>query len=203
MSLFAEFNGLQVTEVSATIPYAGVWTLDAWIDDQIKMPAKGTLNLAGLSFVGTVETDFSGTFGMRTKVHLSAGANAWSEVLPAKSYHNDAGVKVLSIMSDLARETGETLGTVQLSRERLGSDFARASAPASRTMALISGDVELLDFDAIFKVATIATDDPTLVGIGSVLTSEHLRYPFLIRQINLELKAGALRMSCWGREVQS
>lgn len=63
----------------------------------------------------------------------------------------------------------------------------------------VTAPYDLLDFDPREKIATLAVDDPGAIVVGSVLR-DRLRSPLLVRQLELEVSKGALRLTAWGKE---
>ena len=132
------------------------------------------------------------------------------------------GVKALLVATDAAREAGETLGTFVPRVERVGRDFVRrAGLSAARTLedvidgpawwvdyagvthagprapvAAAASSYELLEFDPRTRMATLAVDDLTTVGIGTIL-SERLDAPQTIREFEIVVTEEKLRVVAW------
>lgn len=130
-----------------------------------------------------------------------------------------AGVKASTILEDAAREVGETL---EISiQNRVGVDFVRRVGPASHVLEQVLGSgapwrvdydgltrigarppvevvgsYELLQYDPQSHVATIALDDPTIIGIGSILRSR-LDAPATVRELELVIDGGKFRVFAW------
>jgi hypothetical protein len=133
-------------------------------------------------------------------------------------------VTLRSVLNATAADVGESFDTAGLDG-RLAVDFVREAAPASRVLGQLLGSTpwwvgydgttragqrsqvevsdrayELLSFDPRTKMAELAVDDPGAVGIGSVLRAR-LDRPVVVRQLDVEMSKGALRVSAWGQEV--
>jgi hypothetical protein len=224
--LVAQIAGRFASKVRVSVPNVGPWFADVDLLELVPLAELGsrvTLTIGTLELKGTVVADFSGTFGKATKLRIVAGGAGWSKLLPAKSYHNDAGsgVKALQVATDAAREAGEVLGNYAPAAERLGRDFVRAAGLASQTLELTldgapwhvdyqgvthggprptpaapAGSYELLEFDPRNHIATLAVDDLTIIGIGTVL-SDRLDAPETVRELELVMSEGALRIVAW------
>src|SRR5262249_49558900 len=159
-----------------------------------------------LSLRGTVAPAFSGVFELALQVRVVGGAYGWQKCVPAKPFHNDAGVKRSSVALDIARQVGETLNLLDGVDCPLPADFVRQAAPASRVLeqlfpstpwwvgydgstvvgarapAEVTGSFDLIDYDPRQKVATVACDDPGAIVIGSIVR-DRLRAPLSVRSI--------------------
>lgn len=226
MTLFAAINGLRVTKAAVRVPFAGVWYADVDLDDDAALEGAVVLRLGATELRGTVLPAFSGGFELASRCRVVGGAGGWAKRLAPRHYHNDAKLKVSTIARDAAREVKEQLELVAGFDRRLGADFVRQAAPASRVLAQVLGGApwwvafdgitwagpreqveiqkpyELLDFDPRAKLATLATEEPGEIGIGSVLR-DRLRRPLVVRQLELEISKGALRLTAWGREAST
>jgi hypothetical protein len=176
-----------------------------------------TLKIGALTLKGAPVPGMDGIYMTQRRVRLAGGAAAWARELGPKGYHNDAGVKARLVVEDLVRELGEQLGTFTPAAERIGVDFAREQGPASRALCDVIGSVawwvdyagvtqvgvrptstpdpstyQVLSFDPAERTATLNTDDPSVIGVGSVLPEGTVR--------ELEIVAGgedALRINVW------
>jgi len=219
--LFASVAGHRVTRLRLHVPNVGPWFLDAELDDDTALAGRVAVKIGSLELSGTVDERWSGTFATSTRVRVIAGAGGWGTTLAAKSYHNDAGVRVATVCGDAAREAGETLGDFVPPGDVVGNDYVRAAGPASHVLSDTLGGVpwwvgydgitragprpsstpkagsfELLGFEPMTKLATLSTDDPAAIGIGSVL-SDRLAEPQIVREIELLVEGGKLRLSVW------
>lgn len=215
-------NGHRATKASISVPNVGAWFADVDMAELVDISGRVVIQLVGLTFSGTVVPGSSGSFGAERRVRVVAGGAGWAKLLPAKGYHNDAGVKAVNVAGDAAREAGEQLGSFAPPAERVGADYARRAGPASRALydvldgtpwwvdyagvtragprpASPAGAYELLEFDARAKVATLALDDLSAVGIGSTL-SAHLDAPETVRELEYSAQGDVLRVKAWCSE---
>jgi hypothetical protein len=217
--LFATLNDQRATSLRLVVPNVGSWYADVDLDTKVDLSGRATLKMGAVTFKGTIFDVFSGTFGLATKARLVGGANGWASDVVAKHYHNDAGVKSSTILTDAAREVGESLDASKIT-DRIGVDYVRKAGPASRVLEQILGvtpwwvdydgitrcgarpEVEivgtydLLIFNQKDQLATIATDDPGQIRIGSVIR-ERLDAPAVVRALEITMDAGALRINAW------
>lgn len=122
-------NGVTCTKLRAHIPAWGIWFASVTLDQEESF-AKGSaaqLELAGLSLVGSVVS--GGPWKGGASYRVIGGKGGWAATVAAKDYANDAGVKLSTVIGDLATETGETCegipgGTV-------GAKWTRAEDVAS------------------------------------------------------------------------
>ncbi|WP_437982922.1 hypothetical protein [Sorangium sp. So ce117] len=224
MTLFASINGLRVLTASVHVPFAGLWYADVELDEEQPLSGAVVVKLGPLELRGSVLAPFSGTFQLSTRVRVVAGAGGWSRRCKARHFHNDAGVTLRSVLTATAADVGESFDTAGV-ESRLAVDFVRQIAPASRVLRQLLGATpwwvgydgttragqraqvevsdkayELLSIDPRAKVAELAVDDPGAVEIGSVLRAR-LDRPLMVRQLDVEMSKGALRVSAWGQEL--
>lgn len=219
MSLFVSIDGKRATSLTIHVPYAGVWLADCELDDDSSLANTIEIKLGAATWIGTVVRQYTGTFALRTSARIAGGAGGWGTLLKPRHYHDDAGVRTALVVRDAAREAGENLTTAAYERATLGTDFVRARVPAARVLEQSLGSTpwwvaadgttrvgpraatemkapyDLLAFDPRFKVATLAIDDPSAIGIGSVLRG---RANLSVRELGFEVSGGAMRVHAWG-----
>jgi hypothetical protein len=222
-------NGNLVTRLAVRFPWSGVWSAEGDFDQALtvqSLTGPALVTVGGLQLQGTFDPILTGTFVQQSKCHLHGGVNGWPIRLVAKPYHSDAGVLATTIAQDLARETGETLGDLSaIAGLIVGNDFVRQRQTAAETLSWmlgpshqwfvdesgvtqigvhvpleIQGDYEVLNYDARFKVATVTTDDPTILGVGSVLRNR-LNVPLWVKECEILIANHSVRFTCWGIEV--
>jgi len=138
MGIAASLNGNRVTDVRSTIPGWGVSYHDVTVDGNVTLSGAVTLVVADLTIAGTILTGGSSGAG-RSFFRLVAGAGGWGKQLPAKSYSNDFGVKLLTVLQDAATAVGETLDTTTIDpKATLGPFFVRPAGPACRLLEQLS-----------------------------------------------------------------
>lgn len=216
-----ELVGIRATAANAWFPRTGLWVVDFQFEGPEAAALRGKVNgsLLGSSLRGEIDPLFTGTFRTRGRVRLVGGAG-WHKSLPARSYHNDAGVKASYVASTTATECGEEVdGTIN---GRLNSDYVRSAGTARRALdALFSlwrvdldgrtrtGDraqvevstgaaFDVLDYSPEQRQVKLALD--TLILPGSVIR-DRLDKPFLVRAIELEIAGSQARAMAWGIEL--
>lgn len=209
--------------VRVYVPQHGAWYADVLMIGAPALSGEVTLALGTLDLVGTVVS--YGTRGEQAFAKVVGGAGAWGATLPAKPYHNDAGVKAKLVAEDAARECGETLETLT-TQERLGSHFVRRIGPASRTMELSVGRAWHVGYDGVTRVGerashtptegvytvvdvqpeegvvTLSLDDLGAVVVGSVL-SEGLDVDLTVRDMEIRVDAEDAVIVAWCGGVPS
>lgn len=221
MTAYATIAGQPVTRARIELPATGAWWADVDCDLAPDVSGRVELVAGDLQLSGTVETARAGTFGQRRTLRLVGGAGAWSSLLAARHYHNDAGVRARAIIEDAAREAGEMVTiAADVGARSVGVDFVREAGPASRALRAAAGSAawwvdldgttrvesarptrtatpgtyEVLEHDPRGRRVTLALDDLTAVGVGSTLT-ERLDEPVTVGEMTLFIEEGAVRAS--------
>ena len=228
-ALFASLAGLLATRLRLHVPGLGAWVANVELDKQPQTPLTGavTLVVGDLTLAGTIDPTGSGSFAAQGLYRVVAGAGGWGSVLPAKAYHNDAGIKVATLLADAAREAGETL-TVQSTVGQLvqGVDFVRELGPASRIFqaldpastwwvgydgvtvvgqrpAVTPGpglQFDLIDYSPQLRTVTFATETPSAIQVGATIIDSRLTNPLTVRELELEL-GDTCRITAWVDEA--
>lgn len=187
-------DDLQGTYARLHVSSSGPWFAEVDLADESELSGAVTLKIGEATFAGTIRAANSGSFGLRSKILIVAGGDGWGKLLPAKPYHNDAGVKARTVAEDAARESGETLGDFAGNRERLGAHFLREAGEASRAIRAAATGAswfvdyegithvgarsginvpddayELLDFDPRDSVAALGVDNVAAFTVGDIL----------------------------------
>jgi hypothetical protein len=103
------------------IPAFGLPFFDVELTEPTALEGDTSLSIGGLSHACAVYS--GGVAEGKARYRCVAGAGGWGLKLPPAAYNDDAGVKVSSVMLDVASACGETLGG--LPTTRLGPHFAR------------------------------------------------------------------------------
>lgn len=210
--------GVRATDVEIRVPQIGAWVADVSLDTATAIQAgRVTLAVGAANFVGTVDPKFSGSFGGRRMVRLVAGGNGWGQSIPARHFHNDAGVKDKTVIQAAADAVGETLAfdatpasvgpdyvrkrdVAAAVLRKLGVpwwvDYAGVTHVGTRTPAKL-GKFDVLEFNARENVATLGTTDAQAVGIGATITA-NLDAPLVVRQLVIRVNAESARVLAWG-----
>lgn len=201
----------------------GPWVAELDMVDDVALTGAVELQFGALTLHGTVVPQQAGTFGEQTSLHVVGGGAGWGRQLPAKAYHNDAGVKARLLAEDAARDAGETLGSFVATPERIGLDYVRAAGTASATLEYAAAtspwwvdfagvtnvglrpEVELpaksyvlLNFEPATQVAELAVDDLSALTVGSVISDERLGASLVVRDFELTTKDNSpLRATVW------
>lgn len=130
----ANLSGHHVTETRLTIPAWGASYHDVSLDSEVTLTGSATLTVADLSIACTVLS--GGPSNGRSFYRLVAGAGGWGKTVPSKSYANDAGVRLSTVLSDAASAVGETL--VVGTDGQVGPAFVRPEGPAGRVLELLA-----------------------------------------------------------------
>jgi hypothetical protein len=218
---FAHVNGNRVIAAEIHVPQFGCWWADVTFeDDALQLAGAARFGIGSLELVGVIDASHDGTHGRQRKSRILAGAGAWGRVVPARSYHNDAGIRASDVINDLAQAVGERVDLAGVT-ERIGVDFVRQAGHASRalddalgglrwwvgydgvtrvgersTSTPEAGSYEVLEHAPDERVVVLAIDDLRTVGIGSVLT-ERLDTPQTVRGLEIRLTADDVRVRAW------
>ena len=219
---FARVGDALIESLEVKIPNIGPWTAEVEFIEAPALSGQITINVGAETLIGTIIPTEDGTFGLKRRSLVVAGAGAWGTVLQPKHYHNDAGVKAQLIAADAAREAGETLGNFVPTAERLTVDYVRAEGPASLALLTAAGGApwwvdyagathvgprpsaavdaaayEVLAFNPHTRRGTLAVDTLGAVGIGSIV-SERLDTPQAIRELTITVNGhDGLRARFW------
>ena len=129
----ATLAGHRATSATIQIPEWGCWYADASVDGEHALSGRVDLVIADLTLKGTVIA--GGVSKGRAHYRIVAGAAGWGKQLPSKAYANDAGVKVSTVLGDVASAAGETLDASTVSTSnRVGPSYVRPEGPAVRVL---------------------------------------------------------------------
>jgi hypothetical protein len=223
----ASVNGLRVERLRLHVPFCGAWTVEVEFEEAIadsNLVGQARVQIGSRTLSGTFDPDLTGSYLHISRALVRAGAGAWSSTVGRREYHDDGlGVKASTVVEDLAREVGETVGSLSPARDRLGQKFERREGPASAALTLAVGAVpwwvdyegvtnvgaraaveasaayEILDVDPRFKTVEIAAEDPAAIGIGTVLRGR-LSKPLTVRELAIEIGKDNVRLLAWGTE---
>jgi hypothetical protein len=154
--MLASLNGIQVQAGQIVFPYYGLWVADLALsnapDDTV---TDATIVLAGLTLQGTVFR--GGSFLGNGSFRVIGGKGGWKNRIPPKFYQSSFGVKLRSVLTDVAREVSES---VQVDVDRtLGQFYTREACPAGRLLWQL-GRTWWVRADGVTQIGTRA---PTVV----------------------------------------
>lgn len=141
-------NSLALERCTVRMPQWGLWTADCVVAADKVLAGAARINLAGLELTGTIVS--GGVYQERGYYQVVAGAGGWRSTVQAKSYRNEAGVKLSSVVSDVAAACGETIGAV--TDRRIGPGYFRARGEAARTMDLLASELWYVDETGVTHV---------------------------------------------------
>jgi hypothetical protein len=128
---YATYAGLRITHGVISIPYVGLWAADVKLADSTVAPSRGSVVLGSLTLVGALGR--SGALGGSRGIAVNGGAGGWRTTIPALGYANSAGVRLATILEDVAREIGETVAGYSTS-DTVGAHYARHSGVAAMVL---------------------------------------------------------------------
>lgn len=221
MSIQATINGVPTTRMVLRRPWSGVWSVVADLDSRVDiLTGRATVQIGDVAMVGTFVPSLSGSFQLQSKVVVVGGNAGWRQSIARDHEHSDAGVRARNIITKLAGQVGETLGTVALDAV-LGADYVRVRGPASKAMdhvcggawwvddagvtqvgprpeAEVVGVYEVLSYEPRWRVATVTVDRVDQVVPGSVLRNR-LDTPVVVREVEATIVDGRVRLECFGQ----
>lgn len=185
----AKINGSPITRAIVTIPRWGIGRADVATADGVAISGRVTIELGGLTIVGTVQPGRGGVFVDRGGFRVVFGAGGWSTTIPQTSYQGPLA-RLATIALDAARACGETVAVTSTVDRSIGP-FMRRRGPASRVLnrlapgswyvdldgttrvgprASASISATVLAFDPARAVADVALDDLTGLVPGGTIT---------------------------------
>ncbi len=144
-------NGRTATHMRVQIPSWGCWYIDASVDSGEPISGAASVLANDLSLSGTVLS--GGPDRGRAPVRIVGGKGGWGKPLPAKSYANDAGVKIATIVRDAAESCGETFD-LSTATGNVGAAFVRPEGPASRVLELVAPRAWYVGEDGVTRLGT-------------------------------------------------
>jgi len=216
----AALNTTPLLSLTLHVPQRGVWIADCILDAGALPNELVTLTAANANFIGTVDPLNSGVFRGKARVRVVGGANGWSDAVPARHYHNDARVKVSTVLNALASEVGESIDDAPSTL--LNRDYARIAGTAARALESLafdwwmdfdgithtkpriavplaaSAEVEVLEFNAGDRILTLGADTIGAAGvrIGSIVRDK-LTGPVRVDALTLMQGPKSSRVLAW------
>lgn len=161
----ATLNTNRVTSARVDIPAFGCWYADASIDKAVALTGAVTLQIADLTLSGTVLSGGEDPGTARSHYRIVGGKGGWGRTLPAKSYANDAGVKVLTVIGDAAKACGETIDASTIAAsDRCGPAYARPAGPASRVLENLKPGAWYVGEDGVTRIGARPASSPSIKG---------------------------------------
>lgn len=152
-----------VSHARVAIPGYGLPWIEATLTEGATLTGAQTLSIAGVNVAGTVVA--GGPYQGRARYRLVGGAGGWGKALARKAYHDDAGVKVSKVATDLANDCGETLGAIPTTRR--GPHYARDAKAAFLTLNELAPGAWYIDLDGVTQFG--ARSPTTYEGDGTIV----------------------------------
>jgi len=128
--------GRRATRALVTLPAWGVWYLEAALSGEHELAGVVAATVGDLALSGTIIS--AGAFNGRTFARIVAGRGGLARELPAKAYHDDAGVRASTVIRDAMTEAGELVDESTLPSTRLGAHYTRPEGPASTVLEVLA-----------------------------------------------------------------
>lgn len=166
-------NGIPTISARIHLPKYGQWVCEAQLDD----PGDGsfealitdgiaTLSIdtrsmtASDSAVGRIVSAQSQTIGLLGSLVFTAGRGIrLSDTIGQRSYHDESGVNVATVLADILKDSGHTLTGTVTSRLQ-GKHFLRERGPASRALTALLGKQWTFDLAGSMHAPLVNTDFP-------------------------------------------
>lgn len=146
----ATLNGVTCSTARLQCGDWGTWWADCSLADPLELArgAAAQLAFADVNAAGTVVS--GGAFEGRAAYRIAGGGGGWGKAVDARAYLDDAGVSSSLVLSDVARDAGETIA--DLPSDRMGSHFARLSGTASAVLNVLAPRAWRVDFDGVTRM---------------------------------------------------
>jgi hypothetical protein len=142
------FAGNTCTRARVNVPAWGCWWVGVDLSEPETVAGATSLVLAGQAMVCTVMS--GGAADGRAAYRAVGGAGGWGKPVAKKSYSDDSGVALSKVLSDLAREVGETIADVPSTR--LGPHYARPECSAYEVLNLLAPKNWHVDFAGVTRI---------------------------------------------------
>ncbi len=158
---FVTLGSAPCSRLNAQIPAYGRAWFDVELTDETALTGAQTLSVGARTFAVFVMA--GGVAEGKARYRCVAGAGGWGKTIDEKPYHNDAGVKLATVLRDAASACGETMGTMPSTV--LGPHFARANDTASDVLHLLAPRSWYVDTAGVTHVGAWPAD--TYTGDGA------------------------------------
>lgn len=166
---FVTLGGAPCSRLLAQIPAWGRAWFDVELTDETALTGAQTLAVGSRTFAVFVIA--GGVAEGKARYRCVAGAGGWGKTIDAKPYHNDAGVKLATVLRDAASACGESMGTMPATV--LGPHFARANDTASDALHLLAPRAWYIDTAGVTHVGAWSAD--TYTGDGARVRTDLAR----------------------------
>lgn len=151
MGMIATLSGHRVTSAQVHIPAWGCWYAEATIDGEVELSGKVELVLADLKLSGCI---LSGSVSNgRAAYRIVGGSGGWGKTIARRSYANDAGVRLATVLVDAAADAGETFDVSTVAQaDRVGPAYARPEEPAVRLLERLAPGAWYIGEDGVTRL---------------------------------------------------
>lgn len=154
MTLYASFAGRRIVSGIVSIPYYGTWAADVVLAEGDATATSGALVIGGLT-LARAGLGRTGALGGSRGVALN-GATGWRQTVPAEGYSLSGGVRVATILEDVAGLVGETVTGYDTSAT-VGTHYARREGVAARVLRDVGGALWWVRPDGVTSLAARAS----------------------------------------------
>lgn len=219
---YAQIDKTSISDLDLLVPKSGIWTCKFITTDKlINTSGLKTIKIDSLNLNGTIIPFLSGEFIGKFEYILIGGYYGWQKVLKQNFYHNDAGIKLKTILSDCARECGENLIENNPPVNKLEEIYyVRKSQPASKTINQliqyptqlwvdydgnshigvrptnleIKAEYQVLSFDPTKRTALLSGFDLSEFQPGAIIKAPSLTEEFIIKNLEIKLRDNQIKI---------
>lgn len=147
---YMTLGGFRASSARVSLPLYGIWTADVVLPVAPELAGVVSLVVGSLTLRGTPvrQADFAGD----RLVRIVGGAYGWQRDVAAKGYANTSGVKLATVLTDVAAECGESIAGYDATAE-VGDHYARLQGPASRVLRDLAGALWYMRTDGVTSLA--------------------------------------------------
>lgn len=168
----ATLAGHRATRARVSLPASGCWYADACVDGDVELAGSVELVIADLTLRGTVLAGGPNVPKTgRSWFQVVGGAGGWGRTIGPKPYATDSGVKLTTVVTDAAKDCGETIDAATMPlTERVGPAFVRGEAPASRVLEQVRPSDWYVGEDGVTRLGKRARRD--FAGVATRVMSD-------------------------------
>jgi hypothetical protein len=215
MALYASFAGSRIVSARVTLPPWGAWSADVQLAAEDAVSPRGVLTIGNLSLVGAVLPGRDGPFAGSRSLRLVGGAGGWYRTVGARFYAKPQGVRLATVLGDVAAEVGEAIVLSSAFTSRVvGQFWARAAGQAVGVLSVAAGRAWYIDEVGVTQVGErpsttvsspftisgpgyrgslgmveIATEDLLSWRPGALFRSELLSTPLTVASVSIHMAA--------------
>ena len=162
MTAYLDANGTHVTDLDLNVSYYGIPVADVALASGVTLASPVKLTIGNLALTMAIDTLPNGSLAMQTfagvtTARLVGGAGKWKTpvaMVPYRAPPGSPGILLSSVLSDLAKATGETIALGTGLDRPLGPFFVpETNAPASRILQILAGALWWMDTAGVTQVA--------------------------------------------------